>query len=162
MAPKYGAILSFAGLCGAIRDAVRRKMRRTPAPKCDAVRRTGGVMIVAARMIALYVAAIGGHIGDAGKALARAPRLEPPPMQTALASWYDDSGSTASGRHYTYGFASLLFGSDWGRRVRFCYRGCAIGELDDHGPYVGGRLFDLNWRLKTAIGCPDLCVVRWR
>lgn len=116
-------------------------------------------MTIAAQMIALYLAAI-GHVGTAGKALKPAPRLEPP-MATALASWYDDSGSTASGRHYAYGFASLMFGSDWGRRVRFCYRGCAVGELDDHGSYVGGRAFDLNWRLKAVLGCPDLCVVRW-
>jgi rare lipoprotein A (peptidoglycan hydrolase) len=68
-----------------------------------------------------------------------------PPMRPALASWYDDAGQTASGRHYTYGFASLQFGSEWGRRVRFCHaRRCVTGRLDDHGPYVTGRLFDLN------------------
>jgi hypothetical protein len=86
----------------------------------------------------------------------------PPPMQTAVASWYDDSGTTASGRHYTYGYASLLFGSDWGHAVRFCYQRCVIGRLDDHGPYVTGRLFDLNPQLKEALGCPDLCTLRWR
>lgn len=84
-------------------------------------------------------------------------------MQTALASWYDDSGQTASGRHYTYGFAALIFGSEWGRIVRFYYQGrCVTGRLDDHGPYVLGRTFDLNPALHAALGCPDLCTVQWR
>ena len=87
----------------------------------------------------------------------------PPPTQPALASWYDDSGSTASGVHYPLGYASLMFGSAWGHRVTFCYgRRCVIGRLDDHGPYVGGRAFDLNGSLKAALGCPDLCWLRWR
>jgi hypothetical protein len=84
-----------------------------------------------------------------------------PAPQTALASWYDDSGTTASGGHYQYGFASLMFGSDWGHRIRFCYRGCVVGRLDDHGPYVPGRAFDLNPSLKAALGCPDLCWLHW-
>jgi hypothetical protein len=85
-----------------------------------------------------------------------------PLMQSALASWYDDAGSTASGAHYPYGFAALIFGSQWGKKVLFCYRRCATGTLDDHGPYVGGRTFDLNPALKAALGCPDLCWLRWR
>lgn len=85
-----------------------------------------------------------------------------PPMQDAVASYYYDSGQTASGLHYTYGFASLLFGSRWGQRVLFCYRRCVVGRLDDHGPYVTGRLFDLNVALHDALGCPGLCDLRWR
>jgi hypothetical protein len=95
-----------------------------------------------------------------------AKRKDPPhrvPFNVALASWYDDAGATASGAHYTYGFASLAFGSAWGHRIRFCYgRRCVTGRLDDHGPYVGGRLFDLNGALKAALGCPDLCWLRWQ
>lgn len=94
-------------------------------------------------------------------------RRHPPkpaePLSSALASWYDDSGQTASGRHYTYGYASLIFGSAWGHRVRFCHAGrCVVGQLDDHGPYVSGRLFDLNPTLKAALACPDLCWLGWR
>lgn len=90
------------------------------------------------------------------------PPPPPPPSRVALASWYDDAGATASGRHYTYGFAALIFGSDWGHRVRMCHLGrCAVGRLDDHGPYVGGRTFDLNPALRDALGCPDLCTVHW-
>lgn len=88
---------------------------------------------------------------------------KPKPVEhTALASWYPDGyGPTASGVRYHYGFASLIFGSQWGKRIRFCHTGCVVGRLDDHGPYVAGRTYDLNWALKSAIGCPDLCYVRW-
>lgn len=87
----------------------------------------------------------------------------PAPLRPALASWYDDSGTTASGVHYRYGYASLLFGGEWGHRVDFCYRDqCVTGQLDDHGPYVSGRLFDLSARLRAAVGCPDLCYLGWR
>jgi hypothetical protein len=86
-----------------------------------------------------------------------------PPTQPALASWYEDAGQTASGRHYEYGFAALIFGSRWGTRVEFEYRGRrVVGSLDDHGPYVSGRTFDLGPNLKGALGCPDLCSLRWR
>jgi hypothetical protein len=88
--------------------------------------------------------------------------LPPPTPNVALASWYDDSGQTASGRHYTYGFASLMFGSEWGRAIRFRHGSATVvGQLDDHGPYVSGRSFDLNAALKAALGCSDLCSVRW-
>jgi rare lipoprotein A (peptidoglycan hydrolase) len=34
--------------------------------------------------------------------------------------------------------------------------------MDDRGPYVSGRTFDLNVNLRDAIGCPDLCDVTWQ
>jgi hypothetical protein len=83
-------------------------------------------------------------------------------MATAVASWYYDAGQTASGLHYQLGFAALIFGSAWGTPVRFCAVRCATGRLDDHGPYVGGRTFDLNPALKAALGCGDICTVQWR
>lgn len=87
-----------------------------------------------------------------------------------IASWYDDSGSTASGEHFSYGFASLMFGNEWGHEISFCVAGraghCAgpvvTGQLDDHGPYVGGRGFDLNPELRDALNCSGLCPVYWR
>ena len=86
-----------------------------------------------------------------------------PAMSTAVASWYYIYGRTASGYSYTYGFASLIFGSEWGKRVMFCYQGrCQVGRLDDHGPYVSGRTFDLSPPLRAALNCPGLCDVRWR
>lgn len=110
--------------------------------------------------LASLLAAVGSTLGSAE----RVKHAVDPPMQPALASWYDDYyGETASGRRYRMGFASLLFGSRWGYRVDFCYRGrCVVGRLDDHGPYVAGRQFDLSSRLRAALACPDLCYLQWR
>lgn len=89
-------------------------------------------------------------------------------MQSALASWYEDSGETASGSHAELGFAHLGAGEGeypgmaMGTRVEFCAARCATGTMDDHGPYVGGREFDLGPALKSALGCSDLCHVTWR
>lgn len=87
-------------------------------------------------------------------------------FQKAVASYYRDDGfATASGRHYTYGFASLIFGNEWGKRVLFCYARCVIGRLDDHGPYVAGRTFDFDERLASATGLSQsgrgVVTVRW-
>ena len=107
------------------------------------------------------------QLAAAGLALAsllghhhRSP-LDPPPTRTALASWYDQSGVGACGVEAQAGdrFASLFL--DCGTHVRFCYRGCVVGTMADHGPYVTGRTFDLNANLRAALGCPDLCTVRW-
>ena len=114
-------------------------------------------------LVASVLAALAG-IGHALPEKHRRLEKRPAPLQPALASWYDDYyGPTASGVRYRYGFASLMFGSRWGTRVQFCYRGrCTVGRLDDHGPYVAGRQFDLNWTLHEALGCPDLCELGWR
>ena len=85
-------------------------------------------------------------------------------MQPALASWYGIDGTGACGVGSVqsgYRFASLFLRC--GTRVRFCYRGrCAEGVMSDHGPYVSGRAFDLNWNLKQGLGCPDLCELLYR
>ena len=111
-----------------------------------------------------WLASVLAIVGSSISNHARTTRSLEPPMQPALASWYDDYyGETASGRRYQMGFASLLFGSQWGYRVEFCYRGrCVVGQLDDHGPYVTGRSFDLSARLRGALACPDLCYLQWR
>lgn len=74
-----------------------------------------------------------------------------PPMSYAVASWYDDAGQTASGWHATYGVANrwLAFGT----RVHFVYHGHAVDAVvDDRGPYVGGRDWDLNQNTAGALG----------
>ena len=89
--------------------------------------------------------------------------LDPPPAQTAVASWYDEHGTGACGVgdvQSGYRFANLSL--DCGARVEFCYRGCVVATMSDRGPYVAGRLFDLNANLRAAISCSDLCVVRYR
>lgn len=93
-----------------------------------------------------------------------------PVMAPATASWFDDSGLTAcqDGQggtlHLPYGYAHLpQAGWSCGTRVKFCYLGrCVIGEREDSGPYVPGRLFDLTERLKRALHCEDLCHLHWR
>jgi hypothetical protein len=114
-------------------------------------------MSVLVAKILTALAGIGGAIHDAPR------RLDPPaPMATAIASWYDEDGPGACGTGAQTGlhFASLFLAC--GARVRFCYAGCAIGTMADHGPYVTGRTFDLNVNLRDAISCTDLCPVRWR
>jgi hypothetical protein len=111
-----------------------------------------------AQMLAAVVSVAGGAVAHA------APRNfdPPPPLQVSIASWYDDAGPGACGYGAQLGrrFASLFL--PCGARVRFCYDGCAVGEMADHGPYVAGRTFDLNVNLRDAISCTDLCPVRWR
>lgn len=80
-------------------------------------------------------------------------------MAQGVASWFNDTGPTACGIHIIYGYAHLP-GRGWPcrARVRFCYRHrYVIGEREDSGPYVPGRLFDLSPGLKAALGCTDLC-----
>ena len=90
------------------------------------------------------------------------PRPLDPPMQAAVASWYDQGGVGACGTDAQsgLGFASLFLACR--TKVEFCYRGCRVAVMDDRGPYVSGRSFDLNSNLRAAIACPDLCTVRWR
>jgi hypothetical protein len=93
-----------------------------------------------------------------------------------VASWYDDGGSTASGFHSYYGFATC--GSSgpclsFGTRVEFCYptdgngqpvsgARCVTGVADDHGPYVGGRNFDVNQNIEGVLGFDGVGTVAWR
>lgn len=93
--------------------------------------------------------------------LRRIPPIVPPLNGPVIASWYDDSGATACGSHYTYGFASLFL--PCGQQVVMQGPGGTVtATMEDHGPYVAGRTFDLNPQLKAALGCSDLCSVRWR
>jgi peptidoglycan lytic transglycosylase len=82
-------------------------------------------------------------------------------MRSALASWYDDQGQTACGFHARYGFASLFL--PCGARVTMRGPGGTVtATSQDRGPYVAGRTFDLNAALKQALGCSDLCTIKWR
>lgn len=81
-------------------------------------------------------------------------------MQSAIASWFDDAGSTACGTHYALGVANKELAC--GTRVEFCVSSCAVATVEDRGPYVEGRMWDLNAGLKAAIGASDLGPVRFR
>lgn len=80
---------------------------------------------------------------------------------TSTASWFDDSGSTACGTHYTYGVANKTLAC--GTSVTFGHDGAVVtAVVEDRGPYVAGRDWDLNAGLKSALGCPDLCEVDYK
>ncbi len=87
-------------------------------------------------------------------------------MNSAFVSWYNDAGTTASGTHSYYGFATCGSGGGpclaFGTRVEFCDNGCIVGVADDHGPYVSGRMFDLNQNIAAAIGFAGLGTVQYR
>jgi hypothetical protein len=69
----------------------------------------------------------------------------------SVASWYQDGGSTACGYHAYYGVANLSL--PCGTKVTFIYGGHSVtATVDDRGPYVGGRTWDLNQNTAGALG----------
>jgi rare lipoprotein A (peptidoglycan hydrolase) len=88
------------------------------------------------------------------------PQTHRDPWHTAIASWYYDEGETACGVHYEDGIANLTM--PCGARVRLCFEGCVTARVQDRGPYIEGRRFDLSPETKEAISCTDLCPVRYR
>ena len=82
------------------------------------------------------------------------------PWLYATASWYDDAGATACGFHAGLGVANLSL--PCGTRVSMCATACTTVVVQDRGPYVAGRLWDLNPAAKAVLGCGDLCEVRYR
>jgi 3D (Asp-Asp-Asp) domain-containing protein len=78
----------------------------------------------------------------AGRIIALAP---------TVASWYDDAGSTACGFHATYGVANKTL--PCGTKVTLSYGGrMIVATVDDRGPYVYGRSFDLNQNTARYLG----------
>lgn len=68
----------------------------------------------------------------------------------AVASWYDDGGGTACGFHARYGVASPSM--PCGSHVSFMLGGHAVtAVVDDRGPYVSGRQWDLNQNTAGAL-----------
>jgi rare lipoprotein A (peptidoglycan hydrolase) len=82
-------------------------------------------------------------------------------MQYAVASWYDDAGTTASGWHALYGAANRYL--SFGTKVLFAYHGREVeAVIDDRGPYVGGRTWDLNQRVAEVLGFGGVDTVGYR
>jgi len=78
----------------------------------------------------------------AGKIVALAP---------TVASWYYDAGNTACGFHSTYGVANRTL--PCGTKVTLSYGGrTVVATVDDRGPYVYGRTFDLNQNTARYLG----------
>jgi rare lipoprotein A (peptidoglycan hydrolase) len=76
------------------------------------------------------------------------------------ASWFDDSEGTACGFHAALGVAHKTL--PCGTRVELCYSSCAVVTVEDRGPYVDGREWDLNPAARDAIGFGDTGRVRAR
>ena len=91
-------------------------------------------------------------------------RRDPPMNGPVLASYYTDGGGGACNIgdvQSGYRFASLFLAC--GTVIRMCHgASCVNAMMSDHGPYVGGRTFDLNANLRAALACDGLCYVTWR
>jgi rare lipoprotein A (RlpA)-like double-psi beta-barrel protein len=72
-------------------------------------------------------------------------------LRQSMASWYQDGGNTACGFHAYYGVANLSL--PCGTHVTFSSGGHTVtATVDDRGPYVGGREWDLNQNTAAALG----------
>lgn len=72
-------------------------------------------------------------------------------FRESLASWYSDGGATACGFHAQFGVANKSLAC--GTRVTLRYGGRTVtAVVDDRGPYVGGREWDLNQNTAGALG----------
>jgi rare lipoprotein A (peptidoglycan hydrolase) len=68
-----------------------------------------------------------------------------------VASWYNDAGTTACGFHAFYGVANTSL--PCGTTVTFRNGGRQVtATVDDRGPFVGGRSWDLNQNTAGALG----------
>jgi rare lipoprotein A len=91
-----------------------------------------------------------------GRSTARAGEMTV--YQQAEASWYNDAGTTACGFHAYYGVANRTL--PCGTAVSFRYNGRSVNAtVDDRGPYVGGRDWDLNQNTASALGFGGVGVV---
>jgi hypothetical protein len=72
-------------------------------------------------------------------------------FQESIASWYYDAGNTACGFHAFYGVANTSL--PCGTKVVFRNGGREMtATVDDRGPFVGGRSWDLNQNTAAALG----------
>jgi len=72
-------------------------------------------------------------------------------FRSSVASWYSDGGATACGFHAGLGVANKSL--PCGTKVTFRYGGRTVtAVVDDRGPFVGGREWDLNQNVAGALG----------
>ncbi|WP_249009679.1 septal ring lytic transglycosylase RlpA family protein [Conexibacter sp. DBS9H8] len=91
-----------------------------------------------------------------GRSRSRAERIAL--MQYAQVSWYEDAGNTACGFHATYGIASRTL--PCGTQVTLSYGGrTVVATVDDRGPFVYSRLYDLNQNVAAALGMYGVATV---
>jgi hypothetical protein len=109
-----------------------------------AVRYTPAAAGIARRLRVLFT-------GDRGNARAVDAAGTMTVYRQSLASWYQDGGSTACGFHAGLGVANKSL--PCGTKVRFRHAGHTVtATVDDRGPYVGGREWDLNQTTAAALG----------
>lgn len=78
------------------------------------------------------------------------------PTEAAMASYYGNelagnltaSGAVFNPGAYTAAHKTLPFGT----KVRFCYQGCVVATINDRGPFVGDREYDLSKATADVIG----------
>jgi hypothetical protein len=112
----------------------------------------------AGRFVLRYVADAARHesirvkfAGDQKNGRATASAGQMTVYREAGASWYEDGGHTACGFHAHYGVANRTL--PCGTKVALRYNGRSVtATVDDRGPYVGGRDWDLNQNTAAALG----------
>lgn len=114
--------------------------------------------------LAAFLSAVSLALQHVGDALAR-HRPDPPPMRSAVASFYGYGGAAtgACGALYADGLANRTL--PCGARLVVCAARCSGAVVDDRGPYVAGRDFDLSLSLAQAIGfdfAAGVERIRWR
>jgi hypothetical protein len=96
--------------------------------------------------------------GDSANAAVSKPAGQIVGLRPSTASWYEDAGNTACGFHAYYGVANLSL--PCGAHVTFSRGGRTVtATVDDRGPYVGGREWDLNQNTAAALGFGGVGVV---
>jgi rare lipoprotein A len=96
--------------------------------------------------------------GDGSNARVSAPAGTVSAYDATVASWYYDGGTTGCGFHAYYGVANKSL--PCGTQVKFRYGGRSVtAVVDDRGPYVGGRAWDLNQNTAGALGFGGVGVV---
>lgn len=112
----------------------------------------------AGRFVLRYVADVAGQepirvrfSGDHLNGRSTAPVGQMTVYREAGASWYNDGGNTACGFHAYDGVANRTL--PCGTKVSLRYNGRSVtATVDDRGPYVGGRDWDLNQNTASALG----------
>src|SRR5947207_1238541 len=69
----------------------------------------------------------------------------------SYASWYEDGGATACGFHARYGVAHRTLPCGTRVTIRYGARS-VVATVDDRGPFVDGRDWDLNGAVAGALG----------
>jgi len=87
-----------------------------------------------------------------------AHKASTPPLQPVVASWYYDEGNTACGFHAEYGVANKTLPCGTKVTIRYGDRE-VVATVDDRGPYVYGRDFDLSQTTAAALGMSGVVTV---